>query len=337
MRWLSIVLALSGLHCKAAVDLEFPTSNQSKAVVNAEYSPDSMWTVLLHRSIPYRDSVRWGDQVISDAAVMIRGGDGSAERLLHTGDGVFRSPAGPHPQSDVPYELTVSAEGLPLATAASSAPAIHATFLAIQKLASPSDSSKGSYQVRSEVHDRPGTDRYSIRVDQLEPVCRDEHGYVRADDTGHGATEYRAVELDTPFREVRAWVSEVNDPSQPSVPEDNLYGWGYFSDRLFEGATKDIELTIVAVHFGGFAPHFRIVVSNWSQERWSYEESFELVDPFYPDFFGFGPSMLYTNVTGGLGVFGGVSNEAFRVDGKGTAWEEDDLRVGLGYLQPCDR
>ena len=71
---------------------------------------------------------------------------------------------------------------------------------------------------------------------------------------------------------------QVNDPSFPYVPEDHFYYEGYFSDRLFQGATTEIELTVFAEHHDAIVPHFRLTVTNWSRELWSYYESFALVD-----------------------------------------------------------
>ena len=337
MRWLSVIFVLMGLQCEAPVDLEFPTGYEPKVVVSAEFSPDSVWAVLLHRSIPYADSVDWHEYVITDASVSIQGDDGLLERLIHTGDGIFRSAAGTQPKSDMPYMLTVTVPGLPVAMAASSARAIVAGFMAIEEVAPPSGANKGSYEVRFRVHDQPGYDRYSIQVEQLEPVCQDEKGLVRMDDTAAGAAVYRAIYFDSAFPELRDWLPLVNDPSLPNVPEDHFYHAGYFSDRLFQGATKEIELTLFAEHYEALAPHFRMVVTNWSQELWSYRESFALADPFYPDYFGDGLVMMYTNVEGGLGIFGGASNQAFRVDAAGNRWDEDTLKIGLRHLRSCDR
>ncbi len=337
MRWLSVIIVLMGLQCKSPVDLEFPTGYEPKVVVSAEFSPDSVWAVLLHRSVPYADSVYWQDHVITDASVSIQGGDGVLERLIHTGHGTFRSAAELHPKSDMAYMLTVTVPGLPVAMAASSAPAIAAGFIAIEEVAPPSGANKGSYEVRFQVDDQPGHDRYSIQVEQLEPVCRDEKGPVRIDETAAGATRYRGMYFDSALPELREWLELVNDPSFPYVPEDHFYHAGYFSDWLFEGATKEIELTVFAEHHDAFAPHFRLIVTNWSQELWSYHESLALVDPFYPDYFGDGLAILYTNVEGGLGIFGGASNQAFRVDAAGNSWDEDSLKVGLRHLMPCDQ
>ena len=113
MRGLSVIILLMGLQCKAPVDLEFPTGYKPKVVVNAEFSPDSAWAVLLHRSVPYADSVYWQDHWITDASVSIQGGDGMLERLIHTGHGIFRSAAELHPKSDMLYMLTVTVPGLP--------------------------------------------------------------------------------------------------------------------------------------------------------------------------------------------------------------------------------
>ena len=337
MRWLSVIIVLMGLQCEAPVDLEFPTGYEPKVVVNTEFSPDSVWVVLLHRSVPYVNNVDWQDHVITDASVSIQGSDGFLERLIHTGHGIFRSAAKLHPKSDMPYMLTVTVPGLPVVMAASSAPAIVAGFIAVEEVAPPSGTNKESYEVRFRVNDQPGYDRYSIQVDQLEPVCMDEQGYVQRDVTRGGATRYRGMKFDSAFPELRDWLPQVNDPSFPNVPEDHFYHAGYFSDRLFQGATKEIELTVFAGHHDAIAPHFRLIVTNWSQELWSYHESFALVDPFYPDYFGDELAILYTNVEGGLGIFGGASSQAFRVDAEGNSWNEDALKVGLRHLRPCDQ
>ncbi len=336
-RWCGImVAAVLSWHCTAPVELEFETDFEPKVVVHAEFTPDSVWTVLLGRSVAYTDSVDWDQQVITDASVRILDPQGFVESLTHVSRGLYQSPSGHTPKADIPYTITINVSGLPEAHAFSTARSVEASLIDIRELSSV-DETMRSFKVRLRIEDQLGNDYYSLNIDHLQPLCRDEESErLQVDQVKGGGTLLRYVGFDSDFSAMRESVPEVNDPSGfPSSETDFGFSGAYFSDQSFEGESKLIELTMTVPRYTALAPHIEISVKNWSQELWSYIEYQELVYPFGPNYFEETPKVVYSNVRGGLGVFGGIDYEYLRFDAQGKSWDRDRLNVGHQFIKPC--
>lgn len=337
-RWwcIIIVAAVFSWHCTAPVELEFETDFEPKVVIHAKFVPDSTWTVLLGRSVVYTDSIDWDQQGITDASVRILDPHGSVEPLNHISQGLYQSPPGYTPKADTPYTIIVNARGLPEASSSSIARAVDATFVDIRELPAI-DTTVHSFKISLQIEDQLGRDYYNLSVDHLQPLCRDEENdRWQIDQDGGGGAILRFVKFDSNFPAMRKSVSEVNDQSGfPSSETDFGYGGAYFSDQSFDGESKLIELEISLPRYESLAPLIQISVANLSQELWSYEEYRELETPFGANYFEETPKVIYSNVNGGLGVFGGIDYEYLQFDHLGDSWDIDELNVGSQFIQPC--
>lgn len=337
-RWLNVIIVATffSWHCTAPVELEFKADFEPKVVVHGKFSPDSVWTVLLGRSVAYTDSVDWDQHTITDASVIILDPHGSVERLNHISQGLYQSPLGHTPKADTPYTIIVNVHGLPEARSSSIARSMEATFVDLRET-SHIDTTMRSFKVQLRIEDQLGRDYYNLSVDHLQPLCRNtESERWQIDQAEGGGTLLRFVRFDSDFRAMRESVSEVNDQSDITSSQEGFgYGAAYFSDQTFDGVSKLIELEFSLPRYTSLAPLIQISVTNLSQELWSYEEYRELAFPFGPNYFEEKPKVIYSNVHGGLGIFGGLDYEYLRFDHLGNSWDLDELKVGSQFIQPC--
>ncbi|MYE26341.1 MAG: DUF4249 family protein [Chloroflexi bacterium] len=331
--WSVIVLALFFSHCAVPVELEFESGYVPKVVVNAEFTPDDEWTVQLSRSVAYTDSIDWSRHVLTNASVEMHDPQGGVESLIHRGEGVYQSPESNTPRADIQYTIVVDAPGLPKAQASSMAPSAEAALVDLREVSS-ADSTKRSFRIRLRIVDQPGQDYYSLDVKHLQPSCRNEEGRLVVDQVASGGTIHNYTRFDSNFHEMRETIQEVNDPSSPWPFESGFgYGTSYFSDRSFEGESKLIELAMDVPRYEALVPYIQISVANWSEELWFYTEYLFLPDIFDLNVFEGVPKVTYSNVSGGLGVFGGIDYEYFRIDHEGVPWNEEDLQVDV--IESC--
>ena len=321
--------------CTTPIELEIPGGYESRLVVDSRFTPDSVWSVGVQQSAPYADNVSWEDYAVTEAVVVVEGEDGFREELTHVGEGDFRSMAGSRPVSEVRYTLTVDAPGLASVRASSGIPPVDAALIDFEEAAAPTDEENGVYAIRLNLHDAPGPHRYSVSVDVLEPVCYRDEGILSAsEDLDSGTLYFGLVLFTSDLPSLRDDISQVEDASEPFVASEPFYGEAYFSDDLFEGETLEIAIEATLENPSALAPHFRILVRNWSDALWRHEESvvrYDLDSGLFSD----RPVTLYSNVEDGLGVFGGWSGVAFFVNAEGNAWNEEDLNVGRSHVQPC--
>ncbi|MCY4225365.1 MAG: hypothetical protein OXF06_11085, partial [Bacteroidetes bacterium] len=126
-------------------------------------------------------------------------------------------------------------------------------------------------------------------------------------------THLRSAYFDSDFAEMRESVSDVNDPSVlPVVDESNGFSHAYFNDRSFEGTSKTINLIV-----------------RLPQDQ--------LVDLYGPNYFEETPKAIYSNINGGLGVFGGKYSRHLRVDDQGESWDNEDLKVVDQFIPACNQ
>jgi len=336
--WVGVIIVASvfSWHCTIPAELEFESEFDPKAVIHAEFSPDSAWTILLGRSVAYADSVDWSQQFITNASVRILDAHGSVEPLNHIRQGRYQSSAEHTPRANTPYTVIVNVPALPEARASSVARSVDATFVDIREIPSD-DATMHSFRIRLRIEDKMGNDYYNLNVDHLRPLCRDkESERWQIDQIGGGGTLLRYVKFSSNFPAMHGSVSEVNDRSGFSLSEiDFGIGGAFFSDQSFDGESKLIELGISVPHYTSIVPLIQISVANLSQELWSYQEYRETVFPFGPNYFEETPKVIYSNVDGGLGVFGGVDYEYLRFDHLGNSWKIDELNVGPQFIRPC--
>ena len=81
-----------------------------------------------------------------------------------------------------------------------------------------------------------------------------------------------------------------------------------------------------------------LVVSGLSEEQVRYNRTLLLQDGylFVADPIFTKPIDVYSNVEGGLGIFAGFTNNTYRFDLAGNAWEESEAGIGETPLPACD-
>ena len=311
---LPIVVAILMAGCVSVVDFEIPGGFESKVVVNAEFSPDSVWRVWLHRSAPYADSIDWRQYIIRDAQVSIEDEAGSVEVLTHLQNGLYGSPVGNRPGPGQSYRLKVDAPSLPPVVATSSVPSLSASFVHIEEIQEPNDrEGVGHYRVVLKLIDSPGDDRYAVHVEQLAFNCWNFDPFMGRHRVGE-STDYRSIEFESTLPGLRDYALAVEDPAETLYLGEPYWGVAYMSDEYFEGQTVSIPLEIEAEYDADLEPHFRVGITRYSQELWEYEMSDERYAELGWSFFADKPVQLYTNIDNGLGIFAGSTTRSFRVD-----------------------
>lgn len=336
MRRLIAWMWLGVAGCTTPVDLDIPAGYEPRLVVDSRFTPDSVWAVRLSRSAPYADNASPESYAVTEAVAVVEGEDGFREELAHAGEGVFRSTADSRPVSGVRYALAADAPGLPPVRASSIVPpVVNAALVGLEEAEPPAEFKAGAYAIRLKLHDAPGSHRYSVVVDALEPVCYRDEGILTESENPESATLYRGVvSFTSDFPSLSDSIFQVEDASEPFVALEPFYGEAYFSDDLFEGKTLEIEIEATLENPSVLTPHFRILVRSWSDALWRHVDSVERYD-LDSGFFADRPVTLYSNVEDGLGVFGGWSEVAFYVDAEGDAWSEEDLKTGRSHVRPC--
>jgi len=330
------LLLIFSLHCTAPIELEFESNYEPKITVFTEFIPDTTWSVQLIQSVAYTDSLNWNEYTIEDASVTIHSSSEISQSLSHIGNGVYQSLNRQPPMSDTRYTIMVHANDFPIAQGSSETRSFHAELMDIQEISS-ADTTVRSFQIRIRIHDPTGQDRYSLKIDHLQPVCRTEDQRLVPSQV-FGGTRLQFVYFDSDFSGMRESVVDVNDPSGlPSIDEISGFSEAYFSDHLFEGTSKIFTLMVNVPHYQALSPHIRISMTNWSHELWSYQEYLEVVYLYGANYFEEAPKVIYSNIDGGLGVFGGKYMVHLQVDDQGRSWNTEDLSIGDEFIQVCDQ
>ena len=299
------LLILLCLGCETVVEVA-PPEYDSEPVVTSFFSPDSAWSVTMHRSLGAtvkRDVTR---EYIADASVMIMKGSNMVDILSYQGSGRYISSTGGLPTNGIQYTLRVDFPGKPSiqATSAAPSPAVISDY-SIESLQpgflGPVPVSK--YQLRIVFSDIFGTNFYRIGV-YRRVRNRNSFGGIVPDSV------YRTVEFDglSP-----GWfcgyssddVAEV-DPtdtggvSNPSCREFSV------TDRLFDG--KEYSWSGITYDLADEIgrKELRLIISSLSEDYYRYLQSLErnvFYDPLTQE-----PFPIYSNVSGGLGVFAGYTN-----------------------------
>ena len=329
---LAILIVLSFLtSCISPVELDFPDSYTPKVVVNSEFTPDSIWTVYLQQSIPYVNTLNWEEHYILNAVVSVTDEQGFTERLLHTGDGIYKSFQGLRPVPDTEYILTVDAPSFMPVRAKSSAPELKVYLDSIEELQEPNRGSLGLYEATLSLEDQAGSHRYSIGVRQVWPKCAERRRFDGSPPLDNTGTGLRPGRLESSFPGLYPTPAEAEDPSEEPSSTDGGISTVYFSDRLFEQKVVKINLTLEIRHYEEVAPYFVITVSNWSRELWDYDISYWRAAGFdYEDALFYAdtrPGSIITNVENGLGFFAGITRKTFRSDRQGREWTDEQVNL----------
>lgn len=336
-RWIVILLFTAVCGCESVVDLEVPGGYQPRLVVESIFSPDSLWRVGTSRSVPLGDNSMKSELMVSGATIVIFGENNLRETLRQVDRGVYRTAHGHRPEQGSEYRIQVEVEGYPQVTASSWAPLLRSELLRVERLARDDSSATENYGMRLRLIDQPGSNYYRLDLFQVAPFCRDETwGYPVIGDNHRHLADYSRLVFQSSSPSLYPYPEVVDDPTFFDTEE---WFWSaYFSDKLFEAATNEFEITFEAMVFKSISPHFMLVLTAFSDDLFAFERSVELQDLFVglPNISQRNPVQIHTNVVNGLGIFAGYTSDTYRFDGNGDEWEENVLGVGAGELQPCN-
>lgn len=334
---LLLVFVLCG--CESVVDITVPGDYQSKIVVEGEFTPDSLWAVRIGRSVPLNEPSENNDSLsVIDATVVVSGEGGGDDTLKHIEQGLYRTTQNLRPLAGQRYNLQVAAPGLTSVEASSWAPPLESELVDVRRLAPQDTTGVEQVLVRLRLKDAPGKNYYEISLYQVVPVCADPRSSEpRIDDKSNNVTQYRWVEFESAAPFLRGAPETVDDPFFP--PDGGVFSGGaYFSDQLFDDSLQEFVVNINSWVFETIEPLFMVTISILSTELLLYERTLSLHDLYLlgDPFLSLAPVEVYTNIQHGLGIFAGYTVDTYRFDAENELWEENEVGVGMGVLQPCD-
>lgn len=294
------LLILLCLGCETVVEVS-PPEYDSEPVVTSFFSPDSTWSVTMHRSLGAtvkRDVTR---EYISDASVRIMDGSNMVDILNYQGNGRYVSGTGESPSYGTLYTLQVDFPGKPSIQAISTAPSpvVISDYSIDYRPPDTTIFPVSRYHLRIVFSDTPGTNFYRLGVYRRVKASRLASGEVVPDSI------YRIIGIeDFP----PGWSCGYFDDVDPIDPRAGS-GWCQefvVTDRLFDGKDYSWSGTTDEMSDEHGRKELRLIISSLSEDYYRYLQSLErnvLHDPLTQE-----PFPVYSNVTGGLGVFAGYTN-----------------------------
>ncbi|MCY4674633.1 MAG: DUF4249 family protein [Bacteroidetes bacterium] len=248
-----LVLLMVLCACEDPIDLKDSSEYTPVLVLNGYFTPDSVWTVRVSKSIAVSEPVLPSELFVKDAKVLIRGASGLNEALIHTGNAVFRSLSGQHPVAGEMYTIEVASSGFNTIYSTSLAPDLKSEFLGIDVVDTVifARIQLPTYRLRFRVTDLPGKSYYKLMLYQVSPFCSDGDRVRRSEEGQDGVPDYSQI---TSFQSTNA--SFYPDPLSLDEPPNALYGdfdsrfrSVYLSDRLFENTERDFEIFLNPMRF----------------------------------------------------------------------------------------
>ena len=195
------------------------------------------------------------------------------------------------------------------------------------------------YRLRFKVTDLPGKSYFQLILHQVAPLCRGSYGGIRIHDNPAAVLDYMMLPIGSSDPSFFHDAAELDEPPNALDDASTPFFTPYFSDRLFENATREFEIVFEPTTFKTeIEPRFMLVVSGLSEEQVRYDRTLLLQDEylFLADPIFTNPIDVYSNVEGGLGIFAGFTNNTYRFDLAGNAWEEPEVGIGETPLPACD-
>lgn len=304
MRFLPLLLVLAA--CETVISID-PPDYESEITATSLFTPDSVWTARISRTIPVAQAGRVDSPFLDNASVSVWEGDQLVDRLVYhgLGAGIYQSQSGRTPEPNKLYRLEVEAPGFGRVEATSALPvAPQITELSLE-LQSGVPSLRPRYNLRFRLIDSPDAAFYKFGT-----------YLVHASDPDDGGdTEDIQIEPLSMEREDPTWQCSYYSALNP-VEIDSDGGateWchtGIMTDRQFSGMERDFETTIAPWYADDVRePSIIFFVNSMSEDYFEYQHSLENTgyhDPFSE------PLQIFTNVEGGRGVFAGY-NSFFRI------------------------
>ncbi|MXW65146.1 MAG: DUF4249 domain-containing protein [Bacteroidetes bacterium SB0662_bin_6] len=331
--------------CETVVDVAVP-EHTPQLVVHGFFSPDSVWAVRLDRSADITGLEDVRGLFVPHATVSVADATGSfSETLAHAGGGIYQSISGSRPVPGVAYTLRAETPGLPAVQAVSSVPAATASIVELGRLDTSKtlvevyiDSfgnreeiySSGRYRARFRITDPPGPNYYKIELFQWSPIGEERFtGYRPVEDEPGNPAEFREISFgsnDTSFRG-DDYAYFFDEPELDG--EYDFYG-ALFADELFEGKTKEFEITFTARSFDTVESRYELEFSVLSADYFTYHHT-ALLQGSSLDGIAIEtallqtpPTPLHSNIEQGLGVFAGYAVHTFGFDGEGNVWSGEE-------------
>lgn len=342
-----VFLATGALNaCETVVEVAVP-EHTPQLVVHGFFSPDSVWAVRLDRSADITGFEDVRGLFVRDATVSVADANGSfSETLAHAGNGIYQAASGNRPVPGVAYTLRAEAPGLPAVQAVSSVPAATASiveleylraFEAVTEVVTFNDHTVteeiGSFEVyraRFRITDPPGANYYKLKLFQWSPIGEERFsGYRPVEDEPGNPTEFREISFgsnDTSFRDD----SYAYFFDEPELGGEYAFYGALFADELFEGKTKEFEITFTARSFETVESRYELEFSVLSADYFTYHHTALLqgntLDGIAIEtaLLQTPPTPLHSNIEEGLGVFAGYAVHTFGFDGEGNVWTGEE-------------
>jgi len=333
-----LVVSVVIFGCQSIVDLNVPDGYESRLVIQSTFFPDDVWTVSVSQSVPFSDQRPLNELNLSDATVIITGENNFRDTLLHTKDGIYQSAHGHRPEYGVTYSLQVKASGFPDIEATSQIPSLNSKFLALKPIQFEDETSftkPESYEVRFQIEDQPGRNYYSLTLYRVVSRCTSWSG----DQPDYEANpEIFYSQLNT-FQSTspsfHSYPETVDDPTYPDF--EDYYFTAYFSDRLFDGISRDFPVTFTPQQKDSIGHYFMFELINMSNDLFAHERTLALHDQLVglPNITQRNPVVVHTNIRNGFGIFAGYTRQMLRFDAKGNEWPNDDIPIDPDGIINC--
>ena len=304
MRYLSALVLIACVSCEAVVDIDPPEYN-SELVATSHFSPDSIWSVDVHRSLGIGIKEDASRQYVDGATVMILNDAGIVDSLRYRDSGRYRSVANKYPMAETRYTLRVDApgeSGLEAISAAPPPPLV--TDYSIELLGQTVEIGlyrEGVYRLRIRFADASGPNFYRVGIYRYKPNQK------RHSDESAPDSVYRLQSVDTTDP---GWYCSYIDAFQTELEFNSGDGdchQAIVTDRLFDGREKSwtATLNLASGDAGGGRDEVLLLLSSLSEDYFEYQRTLKeqfLSGPFLE------PQRVYSNVEGGLGIFAGYTN-----------------------------
>lgn len=303
-RFLPLLLVLAA--CETVISID-PPDYESEITATSLFTPDSVWTARISRTIPVAQAGRVDSPFLDNASVSVWEGDQLVDRLVYhgLGAGIYQSQSGRTPEPNKLYRLEVEAPGFGRVEATSALPVAPLITELSLELQSGGPSFRPWYNLRFRLKDSPDAAFYKFGV-----------YIVHASDPDDGEdSEDIQIERLSMAHEDPAWQCSYDHALNPVQVDGDGGGtrWcntGIMTDRQFSGMERDFETTIVPRNADDVRePSIIFYINSMSDDYFEYQHS--LSNSGYQDPFS-EPLQIFTNVEGGRGVFAGY-NSYFRI------------------------
>ncbi len=311
MKNLWYLLFLTCVSCETVVEVDSPDYD-SEPVVTSFFSSDSTWSVIMHKSLGASARVNILEEYISDASIKIMDGSNMVDHLSYQGLGRYVSNTGRLPTNGIKYTLVVEFPNQPTIQATSEAPLpVQITDYSIEPLAPSLDIpdaeyNRSKYKFRISFSDMIGANYYRIAVYRF---VSNRYGLEENDPD----SVYRQIWMDESSpgwscgysEDVEVDIDPVNGSGTVGGESDCAEEF-VVTDRLFDGKNYSWTATTLDLSRGSGRNELLVIISSLSEDYYEYLLSLErneFYDPLTQE-----PIPVYSNVTGGLGVFAGYTN-----------------------------